>query len=336
MKKILLCIITICCITFTGCNSSLAIFPAFGDTYVFSIGSSNFPLSEAKIIMMNFKSQYEQYYISVSGEEFWQQTITDNTTFESYIRNNVIMTEMVNLQALVQLAKKNNLSLTKEEEANAKEAGEEYYNSLNEDEKEYCNKQSDSVTSLMEKYLLAQKTITYLTQNMSNEVSDNEARVMTIQEIFVSDEQTAKNLLEEIQKGSSFEDLAKENNLSSKWEYNVSRYDLSDTFRDIVFQLETGETTDIIQSENGYHIIKCINDYDKELSEQNKKKILQTNRYNEWKDDVNTFLEKNPLSINERVWNDCTFYYNENISNQNFFTIYEKYFSSSDFSFDIE
>ena len=320
----------------SGCNSKIQIFPSFGDTYILSIGNSSLPLSEAKIVMMNIKSKYEQYYVSVSGENFWQQPMEENVTFESYIRNNVVMDELVHLQALVQLSKKNDIKLTKEEKEEAKKAGKEYYNSLTAEEKNYCSNDMKSVISLIEKYILAQKTIDFLTKDMKNEVSDNEARVMTIQEIFVTEEETANHLLTELENGKSFEEFAREYNNNGKWEYNVSRYDLSEEFRDTVFRLETGETTQVLTSSDGYHIIKCINDYDEELSKQNKEKILRTNRYNEWNDDVEELLKQQPLSINTNVWNRCTFTYNPNISNQSFFTLYESYFPNTDFSFEVK
>ena len=58
----------------------------------------------------------------------------------------------------------------------------------------------------------------------------------------------------------------------------VSRDDFSDEVAEIVFRLDDGEISQMITTGDGYYFIKCLNKYHKELTEENKKNIVERRR----------------------------------------------------------
>ena len=82
-----------------------------------------------------------------------------------------------------------------------------------------------------------------------------------LRHIIVSDEEKAKDLLKKLNEGASFEELAKENNTDATKQRGG---DLSwapkgvfvKEFEDVAFSLKKGETSGIVKTQFGYHIIR--------------------------------------------------------------------------------
>ena len=310
----------------TGCKNRISINTSLGDSYLFAIGSHEFKLSAAKIIMMDFKCRYENNYVNISGEDFWKKEVEDGQTFAEFVKNQYIFDELKNLEALNLLAKKYKLSLTSSEIKSAEEAGEEYVEALNEAERNFSDATKESAITMMKKYALAQKTIDYLSADINTEISKNEARVVTIQEISVASEEVANSLKERIDKGEDFTSIARENSQDSEIESNVARGDLAEELEDSVFALESGEVSEVLSYEGNYYIIKCMNDYDEELSAANQEKILEQRIYESWHGEVESYLQEEGINLNKRAMEKVVFTYNPNITYAGFFTLYEKYF----------
>lgn len=327
-KKILLLfpLIVILIMTLTGCKNKISINTSLNDSYLFSIGSHKFKLSEAKIIMMDFKCRYENYYVNISGEDFWEKPVENNQTFATFVKDQYIFDELKNLEVLNLLAREYKLSLTSSEIKSAEEAGEEYFEALNEAEREFSGATKDSAISLMKKYALAQKTIDLLSSDANTEISKNESRVVTIQEISVSDEELANSLKEKINRGEDFTSLAREHSQDKEIEFNIARGDFPAEIEEVVFDLENGEVSEILKFEDNYYIIKCLNDYDEELSEVNKEKILEERIYESWHIEVDNYLQHEEINLNHKAMEKVVFKYDPDIKYAGFFTIFQKYF----------
>ena len=70
-------------------------------------------------------------------------------------------------------------------------AAEEYYESLSRRERMYIGIDKNRLKGIYEKYAIAQKLYNTLTQGINEEVSDDEARVIRIQQIFIRNEEVA-------------------------------------------------------------------------------------------------------------------------------------------------
>jgi parvulin-like peptidyl-prolyl isomerase len=83
-----------------------------------------------------------------------------------------------------------------------------------------------------------------------------------VRQIVTKDRQTAESVLSKVKRGDSFEELAKRHSVAPEAEQGgdlgfFGRGDMPEEF-DVVFSLQAGETSEIVQSPYGYHIFQVV------------------------------------------------------------------------------
>lgn len=128
---------------------------------------------------------------------------------------------------------------------------------------------------MYEKYRIAQKTIDELCSGINTEVSDNDKRVMILQLIAAPSYEKIEQAKERISSGEDFESVAKEVSRFSQIEYQVSRGTLNPILEKTAIYMSDGEVSDIIQTEQNYYLIRCVDDFDEVLSSENESQVLR-------------------------------------------------------------
>ena len=109
------------------------------------------------------------------------------------------------------LAKDKEIIITSAEKEEIRKLSEEYYESLTEDDIAYMGVKEDDVRTMYEEYFLSNKVVSELTKDMNLEISDSEAKVITIDQIVLSDGNTAQDVLNQVNEdGADFEAIARE------------------------------------------------------------------------------------------------------------------------------
>lgn len=107
------------------------------------------------------------------------------------------------------LAQKKEVTLDDKEKERAAAAGREYFASLNSAEVTALNVTQDLITKMYEEYALAEKVYQTIVENVNPEVSDDEARTITVDMIRVGDSAKASQVLGKAkEEGVDFETLA--------------------------------------------------------------------------------------------------------------------------------
>ena len=99
-------------------------------------------------------------------------------------------------------------------------------------------------------------------------------------------------------------------------------------FEEAAFNLGTDEVSDIVETEYGYHIIKCINTFDREETDANKIKIVEQRREEAFGREYDAYVDTLTRNLNEELWNTVGFIHDENVTTQNFFEVYSRYFGA--------
>ena len=94
--------------------------------------------------------------------------------------------------------------------------------------------------------------------------------------------------------------------------------------------METNELSGIVEGEDGYYIIKCINTFDKEETDANKLKIMEERREEAFYEEYENFVSTLARDLNEKLWKDIEFIHDDQVTTSNFFTIYDKYFTTTE------
>ena len=298
---------------------------SIGRSHVFSINGDKCSKEEARLYLCNYQNIYGYAY----GMNLWEYDYSQmeaGSTLEDYVKD-VTLSELVNIMCMEQLAKKQEITLTDEEKNKIEKAAEEYYGTLSKEECSYIGIDKSKLKRFYEKYATAQKLYRTLTQGINEEVSDDEARVVRIQQIFVKNRDTALLVQEKLKGKEKFENIANTYNEAEEMEKHLARGEYAKAVDDVVFRLDNNEVSEMITTENGYYFIKCMNKFDKELTEANKENIIIKRRKEQFDDKFMGFVENSLFELNEKTWEEIEIDTSGAIKTNRFFEIYEKYFT---------
>jgi foldase protein PrsA len=136
---------------------------------------------------------------------------------------------------------------------------------------------------------------------------------LTLSHILVADEAQAKSIKAELDKGADFATLAKQYGTDGTKDAGGALGELptvnsgfDEDFMTAAMQLKAGETSGVVKTQFGYHIIKCTKRVDKptkpfaEVKEQVKTTLLESKKSEQW----NKKLEEVQTNANIKVYED--------------------------------
>ncbi len=290
-----------------GCQiggKEIVIATELGKDDIFRLNEVNAPMSEAYV----FLSEYRHDYGTVYGVDLWESQAAD-ADMERYVKR-LALTAMAKTYTMDMLAESKGVTLSEEERRKAEELADIYYDGLDADQAKELDVTRDTVQSVCERYVLAQKLFQGLTSGADTEVSDDEARVMEVQEIFVTSEETADEIDAALKDGKEFSALASYNE-SEEFDRTITRADIDPTAEEAVYALENGQNTGKIAGEDGFYFYKCVNYYDEDKTEVNKVTIVNTRLQEAFEGAYSEFEDAIDSELNNEAWKkvsvaDCT------------------------------
>ncbi len=308
----------------TGCqigNTDIVVSNPLNNRQLFQIGGNACGLKEAKVYLANYQNIYGTAYTI----DLWQHDFGDDSLTE-YIKS-VTLEELTRVYCMDLLAQSQEIALTEEEQAQAQDAAAEYYASLTEAEQIYLGVSEAEIGEFYGHYALARKLYNSLTDGVNEEVSDDEARVMEIMQIYVTDRDKAGEVQSKLANGDDFAAVANNYNELSAIQVTVARDDLPEEVEEIAFQMDDDEISGMIAVENGYYFIKCLNKYNEELTEANKSNIVEKREKEAFDDVYNAFVETLDARLNEEAWAELVPQLDGSVQTDSFFAVFEKYCS---------
>lgn len=329
-----------------GCNrqeesTKVILTMGFSEDEVFRIETASCSKQEMLLLLTNIQNQYEKIY----GPEIWGKDF-DGITLEQNVKETVLA-QISRIKTMRLLAERYGVSLSEEQELCLKEAAEVYYNSLNETEVKTLGVTPEIIEELYREYALADRVYEYIIKDINPEISDDEARTITVQHIMFktyeidgtgqvieySDERKEETYLraQEVlklarQEDSDFEQLVLKYNEGEEGTVSFGKGETEGSFETAAFKLETGEVSEVIETSDGYHIIKCISTFDREQTDINKVKIVEKRREEVFGEEYEAFAETLNKKLNDELWEQISLYRNEEIVTASFYTVYEEYY----------
>lgn len=313
----------------------------FQKNEIFRIETMSCTLPEIMVFLTNAQNQYESMY----GKEIWE-TDLNGVTLEENVKETVLA-QLAQIKTMNLLAARHGVALEEEEQQRVKEAASAYFQSLNDVEKESMRVTEELIQSLYGEYALANKVYEYIIKDINPEISDDEARTITVQHILIktyaldgtgkkiefteSAKADAYGRAEQILKlardeESDFESLIMQYSEDEKGTYSFGKGEMEKSFEEAAFNLETGEISNIVETSYGYHIIKCISTFNREETDANKVKIVEKKRDEVFGQEYEVFVESLTRDLNEDLWESIEFIDNEEVTTSSFFDIYNQYF----------
>jgi len=165
------------------------------------------------------------------------------------------------------------------------------------------NRVSQSTTSIDEDVLRK-----YYKEHRSEFMVPEQVRV---RQIVTKERQTAETVLSKVKRGESFDELARRYSIAPEAEVGgdlgfFGRGDMPEEF-DVVFSLQAGETSDIVQSPYGYHIFQVVAKQGQsesnfaEVKDQIRKKIMREEEDQIFQDWLKDVRKKAHIRINTKA-----------------------------------
>ncbi len=291
------------------------------------IGDIKVYYNEAMVYLKSAQENYEADY----GKNIWDADILGNgETFGKMIKDEVI-NQITEIKIICAEAEKQGITLSEEELADANAYAKEHFEGLAPKDISRYLVSEELLRKIYANNMLAEKAFETLTINVDTKVSDMEAKQITVQQMLIyscdfdaegnrielpaEDKAAAyekiRNLLEQAKSTEDFYALAEANSESDTIEYTFGRgqgpKDFSSSFEQAAFTLKTGQVSDIITTDYGWHILYCKSDNNQDATIQKKEEIIDQRRselfaklYTEWS-------EKYDVVVNSEAWDAITY-----------------------------
>ncbi|MBP5528528.1 MAG: peptidyl-prolyl cis-trans isomerase [Lachnospiraceae bacterium] len=320
----------------SACDRTVVVTGGFAEGEVFRINTLSCSKSEMNIYLTNMANAYEATF----GEQIWS-TSAGNTTIEDAFKETVLA-KVTRIKVLNLMAKEEKITLSGDEKKSLKKAAKAYMKTLSKDEKAELGADEDIVYQMYSEYALAEKVYNSIVDEVNFEISDDDARSITVEQIFIktyhedthgrltdySDaakaeaKQRALEIREKAVTESDFESLCALYNEEDESTHTYRRGEMPQVYEDVAFALEEGEISYVITTDDGYYIVKCISTYERKATNENKEAIINEAKRKAFEEKYNEFLPNVIANINEKEWENIKIIHNAEMKTDSFFDIY--------------
>lgn len=313
----------------------------FAEDELFRIGEISCTLGEYMLYLTNMQNEYEDVF----GSQIWELTYAETTLQENV--KDIALAQIAQMKSVYLLAKEKEVTLQPKEEELLGKAAQEYFTSLSQVEVDALGITKETVLQLYMEYALAQKVYEVIVAEVNPEISDDEARTVTIEQIVMKNRTTdyEGNVIEysEATKAENLQTMQEIREMAISGEYDftqlagkyseedtirrfVKKGDVSKVLEDAVFNLQTDEISQVIESDYGYHIMKCINTFDKEETDANKLVIVEQRKKEAFGQEYDAFVKGLARKLNDKLWKSVDQIQTQDVETNSFFDVYNKYF----------
>lgn len=329
----------------TGCKTAeekteIVLTTDFKEDEVFRINTESCMLPEIMVYMRTSQDQYE----AVFGSEIWEKNL-GGRTLEQQLKD-TILARLAQIKVMNLLAENYHVTLSEEENDRIGKAAEEYMAGLKPEEISSMGVNREIIEQLYREYAIANKVYSEITKDVNPEISDDEARTISVKHILLKTYSLGENgekieytenrkklvydKMQEIEKklndGEDFDALVEEYNEDEQAVHTFGKGTMPEAFEEAAFNLDTDQISGIVETEYGYHIIKCISTFDREETDANKVKIVEQRKNEAFNQVYGEFVKGLYSNLNRKLWESVSFEENPDCTTTNFFDIYNSYF----------
>lgn len=310
-----------CAVLATGCANKTDLNEA-----VAVINGEELTLGMAKFYAKIQQVTYETYYGSLFGEDMWSQTFDGTTTFGDSTREG-ILEELKQLYIINQHASEYNVSLSEEDNKKIEETAAKFMEDNSNDAKTAMGADEEQIKKFLSLYTVRDRVMDAILEGVDREVSDDEAAQKTISYVVLTAEgeadaegnatepteeelankkAEATKLSEDSIASGDFEATVTNAGLtSSKTSYKNAEDEeasLDSAVLAAADELSDGETSDVIETEDGFYVVNMVSTFDEEATESKKAEIISERETEYFENLYSGWEEASEITVNDKVW----------------------------------
>ena len=298
--------------------------------------------------MLVYISNIAGEYVDVYGRDIFEASVDGETLGENV--KQLALAKVSQVKVINLLALDRGVEPTEELLSVINEATDEYLESISEEELSRYQIDRDKIYDMYYEYGMSKLMYSTIIKDINPEISDDEARTITVEHIllktfdidengnrveldsFTKEEKKrlAEELVQRIEGGENFETLAAEYSEDENLTYAFGKGEMDAVFENAAFNLSGGEVSGVVETEFGYHIIKCISTFNREITDENKVKILKNRRDQAFRDIYDDFEENVSRELNDKIFDSLPDMKDERIGSKNFFDVFEDRWNESE------
>ncbi len=324
MKKRLSIFLSLCVaasVLITGCSmgeKTIRFGGGPGVFNVFSIGNMVCPKSEAYVYLANAKNLY-----GIVGDiSLWSDEYPTGALEEGVKKS--VLGHLTRVYTLDIYAQDHDVELNDIEQSRVSDAADEYFESLSETEKEYFGASRDDIYEMYVHYATAMKVYAALMNQVDEEVSEDEARIMDAYVLFTSSEADAKKVKKGLRDGKDFMSLLSTYGEGDTGLLSFGRGTYDEAVEDKMFSLDDEEISSQIDGPGGYYFVMCVDKYDDELSEANKASIVTKRKEEVIANIIKEQYNEYDSQLNKEFWDQLQIT-DQGIETDSFFSVLESH-----------
>ncbi len=310
-------------------QQQIIITTGFEEDELFFIGDNKCYMPEARLYIRTLETSYEDMFgTEIMSRELNGINVSDKLT-------GLALSRLAQVKAMNLLAAERGLTLTEREEEKCVQAADRYMRSLSEADIRDLDIDYDMLLHMFEEYALADKVYNDITGDINPEISDDEARTITVKVIAVDGKdqaealQIANMIYSQVSDGRDLDAAADEYEEAtvSKYSFGKDTDEFPEDFVDTCFKLAADEISTPIMKDNTAYIVQCISSFEQEDTDANKLRIIAKRKSEAFDQVYNDFVSGLYSNFNDTLWDDQMFLDRRLDSTDDFFRVYEDVFS---------
>lgn len=281
-----------------------------------SVGKKNVNFSETMVYVMLYKSNYDD----LLSDEIWSYNVEKNRSFEQ-VSKECIINQIVTSKIIEYGAEKLGVIVEPDEKIEIEDKAIECYDDIFDELNGKYGITQSIVKDVLYDNFLAEKVYEVATNEVNVDVKESEAKVPTVKQIWVSydnsvsgkkaDSNKKKAAYEKISlikdkldyDGNNFTIIAEEYSDTDELDVQVT-CDIKDkSYRKAAQSLKKDEISEIIECSDGYYILYCVEENDKDLMEENEENIIKSRQDDIFAAKYDKWLKKCDIYIVSDLWN---------------------------------
>jgi len=289
-------------------------------------GEKEYGKAETMVIVTTERLRYEEVYT----ENVWTAAVDNRgTTFETALLSQ-IHDFLRELKLMSAMAAEENIALSSMEKEKVREAAKAYMDALGGSLAAEFDLSERNMEAFYTDYLTAEKLVEQIVGGMNLEVSDSEAKVITVMELELSDRETAEAAFSRLnEEGADFTSIAKEYLGDREMKKQIYYGLKGQEYETAAFSLSEGEISSVVEDSGKYYILKCVDDYNEQATRLHKEQMMREKKNEAFYSSYQAYKEENPLTGEDGVWKELSITGSPKTT-ADFFDIYERTFESAE------